>query len=106
MQFSIALTKQIVVFFDKTEQKSQNSINETETILKQRLKRKDREELTKTITSNETTTKQLLQQRNFKKFTSWKYKPKCVVKTVNANNEGSRATEEQPRSRKPSYARA
>ena len=63
-------------------------------------------EITNTITSNETATKKLLQQRKFKKFTSLKYKPKPAVKTVVNNNEGSRTTEEQPRLTKASYAQA
>ena len=41
--------KQILKFWDKPEQKKQNSINETKTILKQQLKRKD---FKNTVTSN------------------------------------------------------
>ena len=36
-------------------------------------------------------------------FTSFKYKTKSGVKTVNVKNEGIRTTEEQPRPTKPSY---
>ena len=80
--------------------------NQTETILKQQLKKEDYQEIMKTIASNETATKKVLQQRKFKKFTSLKYKPKSAVKLVVNNNEGSRTTEEQPRPTKPSYAQA
>ena len=61
--------KQIASFCDNKEQKTQNNIHETETISKQQLKRDDYEEIIIAIKSNETTTKQLLQQRKFKKFT-------------------------------------
>ena len=61
-QFFIVLMKQIVSFCDKTEQKTQNSIHETKTSLKQQLKGVDFEEITNAITSNKTTTKQLLHQ--------------------------------------------
>ena len=46
--------KQIVAYCDKTEQKTQKNINETETILKQQLKKEDYQEIKNTITSNET----------------------------------------------------
>ena len=58
-QFSIALMKQIVAYCDKTEQKTQKNINETEAILKQELKKEDYQEIKNTITSNETATKKL-----------------------------------------------
>ena len=96
--------KQIVAYCNKTEQKTRKNINETETILKQQLKKEDYEEIKNTITSNETATKKLLQQRKFKKFTSLRYKPKSGVKTDVNNDGGSRTTEEQPRPTKPSYA--
>ena len=105
-QFSIVLLKQIVVYYDKTEQKTQKNINEAQTILNQQLNKEDYEEIKNTIISNETATKKLLRKRKFKKFLSWKYKPKSAVKTVVNNNEGSRKTEEQPRPTKPSYAQA
>ena len=105
-QFSIVLIKQIVAYCNKTEQKTQKNINETEAILKQQLKKEDYEEIKNTIISNETTTKKLLQQRKFKEFTSLKYKPKSVAKTVVNNSERSKTTEEQPRPTKPSYAQA
>ena len=105
-QFSIVLLKQIVVHYDKTEQKTQKNINEAQTILNQQLNKEDYEEIKNTIISNETATKKLLRKRKFKKFLSWKYKPKSAVKTVVNNNEGSRKTEEQPRPTKPSYAQA
>ena len=68
--------KQIASFCDNKEQKTQNNIHETETISKlMKLKQSrnnnwdDYEEIIIAIKSNETTTKQLLQQRKFKKFT-------------------------------------
>ena len=82
------------------------NINETETVVKQQLKKEDYEEIKNTITSNETATKKLLQQPNFKKFTSLKCKPKSAVKTVVNNNEGSRKSREQPSPTNPSYAQA
>ena len=51
--------KQIVVYCDKTEQKTQKSINGTEKILKQQLKKEDCEEIKNSITSSETATKKL-----------------------------------------------
>ena len=86
-QFSTVLMKQIVVFYGKKEQKLQNSINETEAISKQLLKREEFKGITDTIKPNETEIKQLLQQCKFKQFTSTKYKPKAVVKTLNVNNK-------------------
>ena len=74
--------KQIAAYCDKTEQKTPKNINETETILKKQLKKENYEEIKSTIISSETTTKKLLQQRKFKKFTSLKYKPKSAVKTT------------------------
>ena len=66
-QFSIVLMKQIVAYCDKTKQKTQKYINETETISKQQLKKEDYEEIKNTITSNEiATNKKLLQQRKLK----------------------------------------
>lgn len=47
--------KQIVAFCDNTE--PQSSINGTEAILKQQLWKEDYEEITNTITTNETATK-------------------------------------------------
>ena len=104
--YLLFIKKQIAVFFKKTEQKRQNSINETETILKQQLKREDNKLIANTVSSNETATKECLQQPKFKKFTSLQCRPKSTVKTVNVNNEGIQATEEEPRSRRPSYAQA
>ena len=98
--------KQIVTYCDKKKQKTQNNINETKTILKQPLKKKDYKEIKNTITSNETSTKKLLQQSKFKKFNSLKCKPKFAVKIFNNTNEGIRTTEEQPRPTKLSHARA
>ena len=40
-QFSIVIMKQIVAYCDKAEQKTQKSINGTEKILKQQLKKED-----------------------------------------------------------------
>ena len=65
-QFSTVLMKQIVVFYGKKEQKLQNSINETEAISKQLLKREEFKGITDTIKPNETEIKQLLQQCKFK----------------------------------------
>ena len=59
-QFTIVLMKQIVAYCDKTEQQTQKN-NETKTILKQQLKKKDYKEIKNTITYNETATKKLLQ---------------------------------------------
>lgn len=97
-QFSTVLMKQIVAFYGKKEQKLQNSINETETILKQLLKREKCKGITDTIKPNETEIKQLLQQCKFKQFTSTKYKPKAVVKTLNVNNKAIRAEKRHTRS--------
>ena len=106
-QFSIVLMKQIVAYCDKTKQKTQKYINETETISKQQLKKEDYEEIKNTITSNEiATNKKLLQQCKFKKFTSLKYKPKSAVRTVVSNNERGRTTQKQTRPTKPSYTQA
>ena len=60
--------KQIVAYCDKTEQKTQKSINETETILKEQLKKYHYEEIKSTVISNETATNKLLQQRKFRTF--------------------------------------
>ena len=60
--------KQIVGYCDKTEQKTQKSINETETILKEQLKKYHYEEIKSTVISNETATNKLLQQRKFRTF--------------------------------------
>ena len=98
--------KQIVAYCDKTEQKTQKNITETETILQQQLKKEDYKKIKNTITSNETATTKLLERHKFKKFTSLKYKPKSAVRTVVNNNEGGRTTQEQPRPTKPSYAQA
>ena len=95
-----------MTYCDKTEQKTQKNINETETILKQQLKKEDYKEIKNTIIANETETKKLLQQHKSKKFTSLKYKPKSAVKAVINSNEGIRTKEEQPRPTKPSYAQA
>ena len=105
-QFCIGLMKQIVAYCDKTEQKTQKNITETETILQQQLKKEDYKKIKNTITSNETATTKLLERHKFKKFTSLKYKPKSAVRTVVNNNEGGRTTQEQPRPTKPSYAQA
>ena len=88
--FSILLMKQIVDIVTKQNRNRKN--NETETILKQQLKKEDYEEIKNTITSSETATKKLLQQRKFKKFSSLKYKPESAVRTVVNNNEGGRTT--------------
>ena len=69
-QFSIVLLKQIVAYYDKTEQKTQKNINEAQTILNQQLNKEDYEEIKNTIISNETATKKLLRKRKFKKFLS------------------------------------
>ena len=82
--------KQIVDIVTKQNRNRKN--NETETILKQQLKKEDYEEIKNTITSSETATKKLLQQRKFKKFSSLKYKPESAVRTVVNNNEGGRTT--------------
>ena len=82
---------------------NRKNINETETILKQQLKKEDYEEIKNTITSNETATKKFLQQRKFKKFTSLKYKRKSAVRTVVNNNGGGRTTQEQQPTKR-SYA--
>ena len=55
-------------YCDKTEQKTQKSINETETILKEQLKKYHYEEIKSTVISNETATNKLLQQRKFRTF--------------------------------------
>lgn len=65
-----------------------NVSNETETIIKQQLKRENSKLITNTITSNETAIKEILEQ--------------CKLKSTLK----IRATEEQPRSRKRSYAQA
>ena len=48
-KFSIVLMKQIVAYCDKTEMKTQKIINETETILKEQLKKEHYEQLKSTI---------------------------------------------------------
>ena len=57
-----------MAYCDKTEQKTQKSINETETILKEQLKKYHYEEIKSTVISNETATNKLLQQRKFRTF--------------------------------------
>ena len=79
----------------KRNRKHKKHINETETFLKQQLKKEVYEEKKNTITPNETAIKKLLQQCKFKMFTCLKYKTKSAVKTVVDNNEGSKTIEEK-----------
>ena len=79
---SLILVKQIVTYWEKTEEKTQTSITEVEATLKQQLKKYGYAEKQNTIKGNETVTKQILHQQKFKKFNTMKYKPK-PVKTTN-----------------------
>ena len=61
----MALLKQIVSFCDKIIEETTIKINDTESILKQQLEKKEYEEIKKTIISNEAATKKTLHHRNF-----------------------------------------
>ena len=94
--FSLILMKQIVVFCEKTEAKTQTStITEIEATLKQQLKENDYAEIQYTIKVNETVTKQMLPQWKFKKFNTLKFKPKPTVKTINFT-EGNKLLDKSP----------
>ena len=102
--FSLILMKQIVTYCEKTEEKTQTSITEIEATLKQQLKKDDYGEIQNTIKVNETTTKQILHQRKFKKFNTLKYKPKPTVKTANVT-EGNELLEKSLTTARPTYAK-
>ena len=95
--------KQIVVFCEKTEAKTQTSITEIEATLKQQLKEDDHAEIQYTIKVNETATKQMLPQWKFKKFNTLKFKPKPTVKTINFT-EGSKLLDKSPTTARATYA--
>ena len=72
--------EQIVSFCGKTIEESAIKTNNTESILKQQLEKKEYEEIKKIVTSNEAATKKMLHQRIFKKYNSRKHKPSPTVK--------------------------
>ena len=78
--FSLVLMERIVSFCDKTKEETTIKINSTESILKQKLEKKEYEEIKKTITSNEAAIKKISHQRKFKKYNSLKDKPTPTVK--------------------------
>ena len=67
---------QTVSFCDKTIEKAAIKINDTESTIKQQVKKKEYEEIKKAVTSNEAATKRVLHQQKFKKPT----KPRPTVK--------------------------
>ena len=73
--------EQIVLFCNKTIEETAIKIDNTEPILKQKLEKKEYEEIKKTITSNEVATKSILRiLRKFKKYRNVKYKLTRTVK--------------------------
>ena len=94
--FSLNLMGDVVSFCDKTISETNNKIEQTETLLKQHLEKKEYDEIQKTITANEASTKKLLHQRKFKKYNNLKYKSKTPIK--------AKTTEGDETSDKPSYA--
>ena len=95
--------KQIVIYCEKTEENSQTSITEIEATLNQLLKKDDYAEIQNTIKVNQTATKHILHQPNFKKFNTLKYKLKATVKTTNFT-EGNELLEKSPANERPTYA--
>ena len=83
----MALLKQIVSFCDKIIEETTIKINDTESILKQQLEKKEYEEIKKTIISNEAATKKTLHHQNFKKYNSFKHKPTPTVKVKKITKE-------------------
>ena len=59
--------EKIVSFCDKTKEETSIKTNDTDSILKQQLKKKEYEKIKKKTTSNEAATKEILHQRKFKK---------------------------------------
>ena len=78
--FYLVLMEQIVSFCDKTIEETPIKINDTESILKQQLEKKEYEEIKETIISKEAVIKKILHQRKFKKYNRLKYKPTTTVK--------------------------
>ena len=78
--FSLTLMKDIVAHCDKIIVKTEDSIQDTETHLKNITEGEEHQSIEKTIKNNEANTKQFLQQRKFKKFNHLKYKQNSTTK--------------------------
>ena len=101
--FSLILVKQIATYSKKTKKKTQTRISEIKATLKQQLKKDDYAEILNIIKVNETVKKQILHQRKFKKFNTFKYKPKPTIKTTNFT-KGNKLLEKSPTTERRTYA--
>ena len=72
--------KDIVAHCDKTIDRTEDNIKDTETHLKNVTAREEYQSIGKTIKNNEGNTKHLLQKRKFKKFNYLKYKQNSTTK--------------------------
>ena len=95
--------KQIIIYCEKTEEKTQTTITEIEATFNEHLKKDDYAEIQIIIKVNKTATKHILHQPNFKKFNTLKYKSKATVKTTNFT-EGNKLLEKSPANERPTYA--
>ena len=75
--------KDIVTFCDKTIEKTNEDIRNTECTLKCATEKEEFVQIERTIKTNEEFTKRLLQQKKFKKINILKHKPQTSHKEIN-----------------------
>ena len=73
--------KDIVQFCDKTINKTAQDVKNTESSLKRNASQSQYHAIQTEINANEDSTRKVLQQRKFKRYSNFKYKPKSTEQT-------------------------